>query len=87
MTDQGEERRARPLHCLHVGGSGAGKTEREADEVQGRRRGVLAQAPAGKNDHGDSEEADKAQGRWAWVQAPALRREPRRREAGCTHPV
>ena len=49
--------------------------------------GVWAQAPAGKNNHGDSEEAGKAQGRRAWLQAPALRREPWRREADCTHPV
>ena len=50
-------------------------------------RGVQAQAPAGKNDHGDTEEADKVQGRWARVQALVLRRELRRREAGCTHQV
>ena len=72
MTDWGEERRARPLHGL--GGSSAGKTdqgEREADEAQGC--GARVQAPAGKNDHGDSEEVDKVQGRWARVQAPTLR--------------
>ena len=51
----------------------------------GRR--VRAQVPAGKNDHGDSKEADKAQGRQTRVQAPALRQEPQRREVGCTHPV
>ena len=49
--------------------------------------GARAQVLAGKSDHGDSEEADKVQGRWARVQGPALRREPWRREAGCTHPV
>ena len=45
MTDRGEERRARPLHGL--GGSGTGKTdqgEREADEAQGRPRGLGARA-------------------------------------------
>ena len=30
-------------------------------------RGVQAQEPAGKSDHGDSEEVDKVQGRWARV--------------------
>ena len=48
---------------------------------------IWAEVPAGKNDYGDSEEADKVQGRRARVQAPALRWEPRRREAGCTQPV
>ena len=73
MTDREEERRARPLHGL--GGSSAGETdqgEREADEAQ-VGRGVWTQEPAGKNDHGDSEEADKVQGRRARVQAPTLR--------------
>ena len=40
-------------------------------------------APAGKNNQGDSERGgDEVQGRWAQVQAPALRRELQRREAG-----
>ena len=64
MSDWGEERRARLLHGL--GSLGAGET----DQGEGRwtrhkvGRGVRVQAPVGKNDHGDSEEADKAKGRW-----------------------
>ena len=86
-TDWGEERRARPLHGLS--GSGVGETDlgerRWTRRKVGRR--VRAQTPAGKNDHGDSEEVDKVQDRRAQVQAPALRRESQRSEAGCTHPV
>ena len=45
-------------------------------------RGAQAQAPADKNNHGDSERGGRGAGRRARVQAPTLRREPWRREAG-----
>ena len=72
----------RPL-ALH-GGSGTGETTKE----KGRRTrhkvyiglGARAQAPTGKNDHGDSERGGRGVGRRVRVQAPALRREPRRSE-------
>ena len=51
-------------------------------EAQSRGRGAWAQAPAGKNSHGDSERGRRGLGRRARVQVPALRREPQRSEGG-----
>ena len=70
--------------AVGLGGLGAGETTNE----KGRRtkhkvgRGARAQAPAGKNDHGDYKRGGRGVGRRARVQAPALRREPRRSEGG-----
>ena len=55
--------------------------ERETNEVQVGRV-TRAHVPAGKNDHGDSEGGGRGTGRRVRVQAPALRREPRRSEGG-----
>ena len=66
--------------AVGLGGSGAGEITKE----KGRRTrhkvgcGARAQALAGMNDH---ERGGRGTGRRARVQAPALRREPRRREA------
>ena len=48
---------------------------RQTRRKVGRR--VRAQVPTGKNNHGDSEEADKAKGRRAQVQAEARTAEKR----------
>ena len=69
--------------AVGLGGSGAGEITKE----KGRRTrhkvgcGARAQALASMNDHGDSKRGGRGMGRRARVQAPALRREPRRREA------
>ena len=56
--------------------------ERETDWRRRVGRGARAQAPAGKNNRGDSERGGRGLGRRARVQAPALRRELRRSEGG-----
>ena len=59
--------------------------ERETDRRHKVGRGAREQAPAGKNDHGDSERGGQGSGRRARVQAPVLRRELRRSEDGVVH--
>ena len=56
--------------------------ERVTDWKHKVGRGARVQAPAGKNDHGDSERGGRGSGRQARMQAPALRRELRRSECG-----
>ena len=68
--------------AVGLGGSGEGETdqgEREAFEAQGRLRGLGTSAGKARTTMETLKEMD---GGWAWVQALALRREPRRREAG-----
>ena len=48
--------------------------ERETDRRHKVGRGARAQAPAGKNDHGDPERGGRGSGRRARMQAPAENR-------------
>ena len=72
----GEKRDGRGRWPRRLGRRRDYQGERETDKAQGRP------APAGNNDHGDSERGGRSTGRQARVQVPALRREPWKREAG-----
>ena len=78
----GEKRGGRGRWPRRLGRKRDYQGERETDRRHKVGRGARAQAPAGKNDHGDSERGGRGSGRQARVQTPALRREPRRSESG-----